>query len=59
MSLHVTQLLIRCALYIMGYGNRIQNGPHDCRGACQSSEFECKTYQLGQSRLEQPERGMK
>jgi hypothetical protein len=41
----------------MGYGNRIQNGSHDCRGVCQSLGFEGKTHQSSQSRPEQPEQG--
>jgi hypothetical protein len=42
MSLHATRLLGRRTLYIMGYDNRIQNGPHDCQGGgvYQSSGFE-------------------
>jgi hypothetical protein len=59
MSLCVIWLLVRCALYIVGYANHIQNGSHDCCGVCQSSMFEGETCQSGQSCLEQPERGMK
>jgi hypothetical protein len=59
MSLHVTQLLVRRTLYIAGYGNRIQNGPHDCCGVYESSGFKGKTHQSGQSCPEQPERGTK
>jgi hypothetical protein len=36
----VIRLVVRRALYIVGYSNRIQNGPYDCRGVCQSSGFE-------------------
>jgi hypothetical protein len=59
MSLHVIRLLIRCALYIMGYDNHIQNGSHDCHGVCQSLGFKHETCQSGQSYLEQLEQGMK
>jgi hypothetical protein len=52
MSLRVTRLLMRRALYIVGYGNRIQNGSHDCREVYQSLGFEGETCQSGQSRLE-------
>jgi hypothetical protein len=37
MILRVIRLLVRCALCVVGYGNHIRNGPHDCRGVCQSS----------------------
>jgi hypothetical protein len=56
MSLHATRLLGRRTLYIMGYDNRIQNGPHDCQGGVyQSSGFEGETRQSGQNRLEELE----
>jgi hypothetical protein len=47
MSLRVIRLLVRCTLYIVGYGNHIQNGSHDCRGVCQSLGFEGETSQSG------------
>jgi hypothetical protein len=49
MSLRVTHLLVQRALYIMGYGNHIQNGSHDCHGVCQSSGFKGETHQSCQS----------
>jgi hypothetical protein len=51
MILRVIRLLVRHAIYIEGYGNRIQNVSHDCRGVCESSGFKGKTRQV---RLEPP-----
>jgi hypothetical protein len=47
MILRINRLLVRCAQCVMGYGNCIQNGPHNCRGVCQSSGFEVKTRRIG------------
>jgi hypothetical protein len=47
MILCISRLLVRCTLYIMRYGNRIQNESHDFHGVCQSSGFEGKTHRVG------------
>jgi hypothetical protein len=47
MILCVTRLLVRHALYIVGYVNCIRNGSQDCRGVCQSSGFKAKTHWVG------------
>jgi hypothetical protein len=44
---------------LMGYDNHIQNGLHDYRGAYKCSGFQGETRQIGQSRLEQTEQGVK
>jgi uncharacterized membrane protein YjjP (DUF1212 family) len=44
MILRVIRLLVRHTLYILVYGNHIQNGSHDCRRVCQSSGFEGKIH---------------
>jgi hypothetical protein len=59
MILRIIPLLIRCAIYIVGYTNSTQNGSHDSRGVYQSSGFKGETSQSSHSSLEQPERGTK
>jgi hypothetical protein len=45
MTICIICLIKRCALYVVGYINCIQNRPHDYRGLYQSSGFEGKTHQ--------------
>jgi hypothetical protein len=59
MILCVIPLLIRRALYVVGYGNCTQTGPHDCHGVYEISGFEGKTRRSNQNRPGQPEEGTK
>jgi hypothetical protein len=53
------RLLVRHALYVMGYDNCIQYGSHGCCAVCQSLGFERETQWSGQSCLVQLEQGTK